>query len=67
MIRLLFHLRILLSCSSTDAGFASSERLWVDGGTGIAVMGVACIPWRDDVIFVHTVVFVFKPGMGVVR
>jgi len=33
----------------------------------MAVMGVACIPWRDDVIFVHTVVFVFKPGMGVVR
>jgi len=58
---------MLPSCSSTAAGFASSVGLWVDGGTVIAVMGVACIPWRDDVIFVHTVVFVFKPGMGVVR
>jgi hypothetical protein len=45
----------------------SSVGVWVDGGKGVAVMGVACIPRRDDVIFVHTVVFVFKPGMGVVR
>jgi hypothetical protein len=29
-------------------------------------MGVERIPRSDDVIFVHTVVFVFKPGMGVV-
>ena len=66
MIRLFFfNIPILLSCSSTAAGFASSVGLWVDGGTGIAVMGVVSIAWRDDVIFVRTVFFVFKPVMGV--
>jgi hypothetical protein len=41
--------------------------LSADGTKGATMMGVDCVSRCDDVIFMHTVVFVFKSGMGVVR
>jgi hypothetical protein len=41
--------------------------LSADGDKRATTMGVDCVSRCDDVIFMHTVVFVFKPGMGVLR